>query len=127
MTVSGVWPLRSIRKGGPSCLLPPERRVQIEAETDRLQAEYHTLKETRLALNRTQSAVAALEALERHLHARNLFLAAVKVTQQVVVADQACLATQAEVLISEGVAVVLGTRERVPVSRELRLHLGQLG
>ena len=39
--------------------LPPARRARIEAETDRLQAEYHTLKEVRRALNRTQSAVAA--------------------------------------------------------------------
>lgn len=39
--------------------LPPERRAWIAAETDRLQAEYYTLKEIRCALNRTQSAVAA--------------------------------------------------------------------
>ena len=39
--------------------LPAERRARIGTETDRLHAEYRTLKEIRRALNLTQSAVAA--------------------------------------------------------------------
>ena len=39
--------------------LPAERRARIEAETERLHAEYCTLRDIRRALNLTQSAVAA--------------------------------------------------------------------
>jgi DNA-binding XRE family transcriptional regulator len=40
--------------------LPPERRVRIEAEADRLHAEYQTLKDLRKARNLTQAKLAAI-------------------------------------------------------------------
>jgi hypothetical protein len=39
--------------------LPPERRARIEAQADRLHAEYQTLKDLRKARDLTQAQLAA--------------------------------------------------------------------